>query len=38
MNAIDVHQQSLHNPSGNDAMLANYMDSQLEQVLMDVIQ
>ena len=37
-NTIDMHQQSLCNPSGNDAALANYADSQSEQVLMDVIQ
>ena len=37
-NVIDTHQWSLYNPSGNDVMLVNYVHSQSEQVLMDMIQ
>ena len=37
VSTCDAHQQLLHNTSRSDAMLANYADSQLEQVLMDLI-
>ena len=37
VNAIDVDQQSLHNPFGNDAMSGDYADSWSEQVLIDLI-
>ena len=37
-NTIGMHQQSLCNCSGNDAMSGDYADSRLEQVLIDLIQ
>ena len=36
-NTIGMHQQSLHNHSGDDAMSGAYADSWLEQVLIDLI-
>ena len=37
VNAIGMHQWSLHNHSGNDAISGDYVDSQSEQVLIDLI-
>ena len=37
-NVIGMHQRSLHNHSGNDAIPGDYADSRSERVLIDLTQ